>query len=93
VSAWLPWGLQAEGGSKPRCDWRVNVPKLKKLKATAKKYKINGTGRVRRRKVRSSHLCRKKSDRAKRALRKDVPVPPADVKRIERLLGKRFQRN
>jgi len=67
------------------------MPKLKTHKATAKRFKITGKGKLRRRKQRSSHLRRKKSKRAKREMRKDVPVSRADVKRIERLLGKRFK--
>ena len=41
---------------------------------------------------RHRHLRRKKSKRSKRQLRQDVEVAPADVKCIERLLGKRFSR-
>jgi large subunit ribosomal protein L35 len=65
---------------------------MKTHKATAKRFKITGKGKLRRLKQRRSHLRRKKSKRVKRQLRQDVEVAPEDVKRIERLLGKRFRR-
>jgi large subunit ribosomal protein L35 len=68
------------------------VPKLKTHKATAKRFKITGSGKLRRRKQMRSHLRRSKSKRVKRQFRKDLKVDPSDVKRIERLLGKRFRR-
>jgi len=68
------------------------VPKMKTHKSTAKRFKITGKGKLRRLKQRRSHLRRKKSKRAKRQLRQDVEVAPVDVKRIERLLGRRFRR-
>jgi large subunit ribosomal protein L35 len=68
------------------------MPKIKTHKATAKRFKITGKGKLRRRKQGSSHLRRKKSKRSKREIRQEVGVDSADLKRIERLLGKRFRR-
>jgi large subunit ribosomal protein L35 len=68
------------------------MPKLKTHKATAKRFKITGRGKLRRRKQMRSHLRRRKSKRVKRQFRKDLEVDPSDVQRIERLLGKRFKR-
>jgi len=65
------------------------MPKMKTHKATAKRFKITGSGKLRRRKQRRGHLRRKKSKRALRALNKDQPVAKADRKRIRRLLGLR----
>jgi ribosomal protein L35 len=39
-----------------------------------------------------SHLRRKKSKRVNRQFNEDLEVHPTDVKRVERLLGKRLQR-
>jgi len=64
------------------------MPKMKTHKATAKRFKITGRGKLRRRKQRRGHLRRKKSKRALRALNKDQPVAKADRKRIRRLLGR-----
>jgi large subunit ribosomal protein L35 len=60
---------------------------MKTHKATTKRFKITGRGKLRRRKQGSSHLRRKKSQRSKHQMRHVVGVNPADVKRIERLLG------
>jgi large subunit ribosomal protein L35 len=68
------------------------MPKLKTHKATAKRFKITGSGKLRRRKMGSSHLRRRKSKRSKREMRGDLPVDSADRKRIRRLLGKRGSR-
>lgn len=68
------------------------MPKMKTHKATAKRFKVTGKGRPRRRKQGSSHLRRKKSKRSRREMRQDVGVDNVDVKRIERLLGRRFRR-
>lgn len=64
------------------------MPKLKTYKAAAKRFKITGTGKLRRRKSGGSHLRRKKSKRTLRSYRKDLPVAKADRKRVRRMLGK-----
>jgi large subunit ribosomal protein L35 len=68
------------------------MPKKKTHKATAKRFKITGNGKLRQRKQGSSHLKRKKSKRSKREMRQDLETDPVNVKRIERLLGRRFRR-
>lgn len=68
------------------------MPKMKTHKSTAKRFKVTGKGKLRRLKQGRSHLRRKKSKRSKRQLRQDVKIDPVNIKRIERLLGKRFER-
>jgi large subunit ribosomal protein L35 len=68
------------------------MPKMKTHKATAKRFKITGRGKVRRRKQGSNHLRRKKAKRTKRQIRQDLEVNPVDIPRIERLLGTRLRR-
>ncbi|HSR34757.1 MAG TPA: 50S ribosomal protein L35 [Anaerolineae bacterium] len=63
------------------------MPKIKTHKATAKRFKITGKGRLRRLKARRSHLRRKKSKRVRRGFDKDLPVHRADRKRVRRLMG------
>jgi large subunit ribosomal protein L35 len=63
------------------------MPKMKTHKTTAKRFKVTGSGKLRRRKGRATHLRRRKSKRVKRELRKDVPVSKADRKRVRRILG------
>jgi large subunit ribosomal protein L35 len=65
------------------------VPKMKTHKATAKRFKITGRGKLRRRKQRLSHLRSKKSKRVRRSFDKDLPVAKVDRKRVRRLLGLR----
>jgi large subunit ribosomal protein L35 len=63
------------------------MPKMKTHKTTAKRFKVTGKGKLRRRKARATHLRRRKSKRMKRELQKDVPVSKADRKRVRRILG------
>jgi large subunit ribosomal protein L35 len=63
------------------------MPKIKTNKTAAKRFKVTGSGKLRRRKARATHLRRKKSKRSKRELTQDVAVSDADQKRIRRILG------
>ena len=63
------------------------MPKMKTHKATAKRFKITGSGKLRRLKGRRSHLRRKKAKRVRRGFDKDLPVARVDRKRVWRLLG------
>jgi len=63
------------------------MPKMKTHKATAKRFKVTGKGKLRRRKARATHLRRRKSKRVKRQMRGDLPVAKSDRKRIRQILG------
>jgi large subunit ribosomal protein L35 len=65
------------------------MPKMKTHKATAKRFKVSGRGKLRRKRQGRSHLRRKKSKRRQRALDKYAPVDKVDNKRVRRLLGLR----
>ena len=69
------------------------MPKLKTHKATAKRFKLTGTGKLMRRRGEKRHLRRNRSKRAKRVSWKMVEmVAPGEVTRVMRLapyLGKR----
>jgi len=66
--------------------------KLKTHKATAKRFRVTGTGKVVRTKGGKSHLRRRKSMRTKRQFDKTLEVThSADAKKVKRLapyLGK-----
>jgi large subunit ribosomal protein L35 len=62
------------------------MPKMKTHKATAKRFKVTGRGRLRRLKGRRSHLRRKKPKRVRRSFDKYEKVNPVDQKRVRRLL-------
>jgi large subunit ribosomal protein L35 len=68
------------------------MPKMKTHKATAKRFKVTGSGKIRRRKQGSSHLRRRKSKRVLRSLPKDEAVAEADEKRLRRILGLKVRR-
>jgi large subunit ribosomal protein L35 len=63
------------------------MPKIKTHKATAKRFKVTGSGKLRRLKTRRSHLRRKKSKRVRRGFDKDYPVDQVDQKRVRQLLS------
>lgn len=64
------------------------MPKLKTHKATAKRFKVIGRGKLRRRKQLYGHKRYHKSKRTRYRFRKYVTVSKSDRKRIHRLLGK-----
>ena len=64
------------------------MPKQKTNKATKKRCKLTGTGRVLRRHAMKSHNLEKKSQKRKRAFRSDQPVAGADTREVKRLLGR-----
>lgn len=62
------------------------MPKLKTHKATAKRFKLTGSGKLRRTKGEKRHLRRNRSKRARRASRRMLEVKtPGEVKRVRRL--------
>ncbi|HEY5250467.1 MAG TPA: 50S ribosomal protein L35 [Acidimicrobiales bacterium] len=64
------------------------MPKMKTDKGAAKRFKITGTGKIRRRKANRSHLLEKKSSRRTRRLGREITVNKADTREIKRLLGR-----
>jgi large subunit ribosomal protein L35 len=65
---------------------------MKTHKSTSKRFKVTGKGKLRRLKQGRSHLRRKKSKRSKRQLQQYVKIDSVNLKRIERLLVRRFTR-
>jgi large subunit ribosomal protein L35 len=64
------------------------MPKMKTDRGAAKRFKITGSGRIRRGQAMRSHLLEKKSSARTRRLGADVDVAPADVRQVRRLLGR-----
>lgn len=63
------------------------MPKLKTHKATAKRFKLTGSGKLVRTKGEKRHLRRNRSDRSKRSAWKMQAVEtPGEIKRVKRLL-------
>jgi len=62
------------------------VPKMKTHRGAAKRLKVTGSGKVKRRKAYKSHILTKKSAKRKRNLRQDTLVSSGDYKRIKTLI-------
>ena len=63
------------------------MPKMKTHKGSAKRFKLTGSGKIRRRKAFSNHLFISKSAKQKRNLRRSTIVDETNVKRLRRLLS------
>lgn len=61
--------------------------KLKTKKAAAKRFRVTGSGKLKRRKAYANHILTKKSPKRKRNLRKWALVSPSDEKRVKRMLN------
>jgi large subunit ribosomal protein L35 len=59
---------------------------MKTHSSAKKRFKVTGTGKVKRNRANARHLMRKKTKKAKRHLRGAVVVHSAEHARIERLL-------
>lgn len=63
------------------------MPKQKTDRGAAKRFKVTGSGRLRRRQAMRSHMLEKKSSKRTRRLARPQDVAPAEVRSVKRLLG------
>jgi len=63
------------------------MPKIKTHKGAAKRFKLTGKGRIRRRRANSSHLFLSKTTKRKRRLRQSTLVDSSNAKRLIRLIN------
>ena len=63
------------------------MPKMKSNRGASKRFRLTGTGKVRRNKAYASHILTKKSTKRKRNLRKAGIVSAADEARVKRMIG------
>lgn len=63
------------------------MPKMKTRKAVAARFKITGTGKLKRHRPGRRHILTKKASKRKRRLRKDTLVDRGQVKMYSRLMG------
>ncbi len=63
------------------------MPKIKTDRGAAKRVKITGTGRLRRRKQNRSHLLEKKNSVRTRRLSRETEFASGDKRRVKRMLG------
>ncbi|NLN64932.1 MAG: 50S ribosomal protein L35 [Clostridiaceae bacterium] len=62
------------------------MPKLKSHSSSKKRFKITGTGKVKRNKAYKTHILTKKSTKRKRNLRKSTVASDANAPIIKQLL-------
>ena len=63
------------------------MPKVKTHSSAKKRFKVTGSGKIKRFQARTSHMMRNKSKKAKLRLRDSALVSKADEKRVKILLG------
>ncbi len=63
------------------------MPKLKTKRAAAKRFKLTGSGKIKRRSSHHSHILTKKPSKRKRGLRKWSLVSGSDEKRVRQMLN------
>ncbi|HMK98716.1 MAG TPA: 50S ribosomal protein L35 [Acidimicrobiales bacterium] len=64
------------------------MPKMKTDRGMAKRIKVTGTGRLRRRQAMRSHLLEKKNSTRTRRLGRETDVARADSREARRMLGR-----
>ncbi|MEA1996648.1 MAG: 50S ribosomal protein L35 [Gemmatimonadota bacterium] len=62
------------------------MPKIKTLRAAAKRFKKTAKGKIKRRKAYASHILTKKTPKRKRSLRAATVIDSHDKPRINRML-------
>ncbi len=60
--------------------------KMKTKKSAAKRFKVTGTGKLKRNKAYRSHILTKKSPKRKRNLRKSALVDDTNVKTMKKIM-------
>jgi len=62
------------------------MPKMKTNRSAAKRFKVTGTGKVKRGHAFKSHILTKKTAKRKRHLRKPDLAAPGDARRVKKML-------
>ena len=62
------------------------MPKIKTNRAAAKRFKMTGTGKLKRNKAYKSHILTKKSTKRKRNLRQAAITDATNVKNMKKIL-------
>jgi large subunit ribosomal protein L35 len=63
------------------------MPKMKTSRAAAKRFKVTGSGAIRRSRSMKQHILTKKTTKRKRKLRKSGEVDKADRGNVRKMLG------
>ena len=62
------------------------MPKMKTSRAAAKRFKVTGTGKLKRNKAYKIHILTKKTTKTKRNLRKATMTDETNVKNMKKIL-------
>lgn len=63
------------------------MPKMKTHRGAAKRFKVTGSGKIKKNNAYKRHILEKKSAKRKRNLRHAEVVSPSDVRRIKKMLA------
>jgi len=63
------------------------MPKQKTHRGAAARFKVTGTGKLRRRKQNRGHLLEKKTSTRTRRLARETGLASGDLRRVRKLLG------
>ncbi|TDI83961.1 MAG: 50S ribosomal protein L35 [Caldithrix sp.] len=63
------------------------MPKLKSNRGAMKRFKVTGTGKIKRHKAGKSHILTKKNRKRKRSLRAATLISAADTSRVNKMLA------
>jgi large subunit ribosomal protein L35 len=90
-AAWRrPGGTQDKAAPQARRKRKTtaSMPKMKTHSGASKRFRLTGTGKVMRRRANRKHLFEHKPTRRTRRLAGEIPLAPADTKKIKKLLAK-----
>jgi len=62
------------------------MPKIRTNRGAAKRFRVTGSGKIRRYHSHSNHILTKKSSKRKRGLRKGALIAQAEERRVRRLI-------
>ena len=63
------------------------MPKMKTRRGAAKRFKVTGTGRIKRNKANHRHMLIRRSNKAKRKMRQAGILKTGDAKLVKAMLG------
>ncbi|MBO6524162.1 MAG: 50S ribosomal protein L35 [Balneolaceae bacterium] len=66
------------------------MPKMKSNSGAKKRFKVTGSGKIKRKKAFKRHILTKKSSKTKRQLGKSTLVADADVAKVKALIPNKF---
>ncbi len=64
------------------------MPKLKTNRGARKRFRVTGSGKLRRNHAGMNHILTKKTKKRKRKLRKTGLVDSTDTRRVRRMIGR-----